>query len=890
MDAKLSLGRWVKQRRKALDLTQYELAQCVGCALSLIQKIEQGARLPSRQMAELLTHHLELDPSERDAFLHLARRRPTPAPPTLTVTSSGRHPIQNLPSPLTSLIGREWEVTTLCARLLEDNVRLLTVTGPPGIGKTRLSLQVAAQLSDSFADSVCFVVLAPLAEARFVPAAIGRALGVEDMGGQPLMERLKAHLRPLSSLLVLDNFEHVLPAAPLVVELLEAAPHLKILVTSRATLQVYGEHEFVVPSLALPDLNGLPPPDQLRRYAAVELFVQRARAVQHDFLLSEANAHLVAELCVRLDGLPLAIELVAARSKVLPPLALLEQFRDALAKPLNLVTGALRLPARHRTLRNAIAWSYDLLARTEQAVFRSLGVFAGGCTVAAVQAVIREQFGVSRELSAASAGHRSLVPTPWLLQTLHSLVNQSLVIQQQEPNGEPRFTLLELIREYALDQLEQCGEAETASRAHALHFEHLADTIVTTCRQQGSKAPLYGLELELDNLRAALHWSAENDAEIEFRLLALLIEFWCAIPRHQSEGRHWLEAALPRIKLEWTPRYADILNALGFITWQQGDFALAQTRLEEAVAFNRQLQDRRRLGGALQFLALTLYSRGDHAAARPPAEECVAICRALGEPEPLAQALSALGNVLCSNGDYAAARRQHEECLAIYRQLDDTWGISLGLLGLSEVSFAQGDDASARAYLEEALHNYRELGETWFVAQTLLILGKALWRQGDKAPATALWEESVQLSREVGAKEYLSGALLMLGWAAQERGDQQRARELFAKSFALYQDTGHKTGMAYALSALAGLLEQAEQAAKVLGAAATVLATARAPNDQIERGQHENAAAAVRTRLDESIFAAAWAEGQGMSLEQAATYALAATQSLSEEANMPPSE
>lgn len=875
METKQSFGQWVKQRRKALDMTQHALAQRIGCALSTIQKIEIDARQPSYQMAELLAEHLELASDERAPFLHLARHQTNATTPVLPVIPPPHVPSHNLPTPLTALVGREWEVVTVRASLLRPEVRLLTITGPPGIGKTRLSLQVATELQTSFADGVYFVALAPISDATFVVATIVRALGIKDAGHQPPPALLKAYLSHKQLLLVLDNFEHVLLAAPLIAELLEAAPYLKVLVTSRALLHLYGEHEFVTPLLTLPDLNHLSALDNLTRYAAVDLFVQRARAAKLDFAMTSENAPLVAELCVHLEGLPLAIELAAARSKMLTPEALLARLAQpagAHGAQLRLLVGNARnLSPRQQTLRNAIAWSYDLLNPTEQRIFRALGVFAGDCPLDALQTMVSTDLATDSQRFMSQLAHQPHRSEPWLLNTVQALVNQNLVIQLVDDDGAPCFTLLEMMREYALEQLEQQGEAELVGRAHAAYFFGLAGSFVTAYREQNAMEILRALEVEVDNLRVALRWAQANDLELALQLISFMITFWCALPRYLSEGRHWLEATLPRIKPEYTPRYADILGALGFITWQQGDFTQAQTWLEESIALYRQLQEQHKLGKALQFLALTLGWQGDYAAARTPAEESIAIFRGLGEPGPLAEALGALGNVMCGNGDYTTARQRHEECLLLYRQLDDTWGISLGLLGLSEGYFAQGDDRRTRACLEEALQNYRALEETWFVAQTLLSLGKVVWRQGDKPQATALWAENIQVSRTVGAKEYLSGSLLMLGWAAQEQGDPQQAKALFTESLVIYQVMEHKTGAAYALSALAGLLEQTEQAAKVLGAAATVLDTARKRLDQIERTHYEQIVASVRARLDEATFAEAWAAGRAMTLEQAAT-------------------
>lgn len=864
METKLSFGQWVKQRRKALDMTQHVLAQRIGCALSTIQKIEIDARQPSPQIAELLAEYLEIAPAERDAFLRLARRHSTHEPPLLTVAPPLRQPLNNLPSPLTALVGREWEVTTLCARLAQADARLLTITGPPGIGKTRLCLQTAAQVYTQFDDGVCFVPLAAISESRFVIAAIARVLEVKDTGGQPLLERVKAYLHDRQLLLVLDNFEHLLSAAPLVVELLEAAPHLKILTTSRAILQVYGEHEFVAPPLALPDRNRLPPPDQLQHYAAIELFVQRARAVQQEFTLSAANAHTVAAICVRLEGLPLAIELAAARTKLFSPQVLLTRLQDALTPRLALLRGARHLPARHRTLRDAIAWSYDLLNPTEQRLFRTLAVFAGGCTPAALAAVSSQQ-------DSASFPQAALNPESWLLNIVFSLVNHSLVIQQQEPDGALRFTLLEMMREYALEQLARSGEAEALGRAHANYFLCMAEAMVTAGRQGDSNPQLFRyLEVEIDNLRTALRWTAVNDSVLELRLLSFLGDFWQR-PQYLSEGRHWLESGLRRITPEPTAHYAYIVQRLGYIYWQQGNYTLAQTKFEEAVVRWRQLVNQRELGIALHFLALVRCSRSEYGAARILAEESVAILRVWCEPNLVAMAMAALGTTLIALGEFTNAQSVLEEALVIYRELGHSWGVALVWINLAGGAFDQGDDATARMHLENALAIYRQLDETWFIAQTLMMLARISWRQGDKGQAQAQMAESFLHAHNVGAKEYLASGRFLLGLIAQEDGENAHASVLFKESIAIFQEMDCKVGAAYSLAGLASLLDSPRQAAQILGAVSTVLDRTRMPQDGIERVHYERIVAAVRVQLDDATFATAWAQGQAMTLTEAVT-------------------
>ncbi len=426
----------------------------------------------------------------------------------------------NLPLQPTALIGREHEVAQVCALLRGSDTRLLTLTGPGGTGKTRLALQVAAEFLDSFADGVYFVALAPIRDPALVIETIAATLGVKEGGDQPLLTLLKRHVREKQILLVLDNFEQVSDAAPLVAELLEAAPRLKALVTSRACLQIYGEAEFPVPPLALPDPRRLPPLERLTQYEAARLFIERARAVKPDFAISDENAPAVAEICVRLDGLPLAIELAAVRIKVLTPAALLAR----LSRRLHVLTGGARnLPARQQTLRDAIAWSHELLPEVEQALFARLAVFVGGCTLEAVEAVCKAD--------------DDLVSDP--LDTIQALVNNSLVRQEVRGNAEPRLHMLETIREYALEQLVARAEEAMLRSAHASYYLNLAQAAQPLLDTDQQEAWLDRLDAEHDNLRAALTWALERgDSILAMRLSTALWRFW-EMRGYFTEGRRW---------------------------------------------------------------------------------------------------------------------------------------------------------------------------------------------------------------------------------------------------------------------------------------------------------------------------------------------------------------
>ncbi len=864
MNHELSFGQWVKQRRKSLYLTQQDLAERTGCALSTIQKIEIGARLPSHQIVQLLAEHLELAPDERNAFLSLARPRSSSQPIALAGPVPAQDPVNNLPAPLTSLIGREWEVATLRALLARDDVRLLTISGPPGIGKTRLAIHTARAMAQDFADGVCFVPLAQVNDDGFLLAAIIRALGVVVLGRMPLIDQLKLCLAKKHMLLVLDNFEHLVKAGPLVADLLEAAPYSKAMVTSRALLQLYGEHEFVTPPLALPDPKHLPPPADLASYAAIELFVQRARAARIDFGLTDQNANAIAQLCLRLDGLPLAIELAAARCKQLSPemlLARLGNRSDDREGHFSVLTSTARnLSARQQTLQGAIEWSYRLLTPSEQRVFRYLGVFGGGCTLEALADIIKRTW--------FSASDNQQFVQDWLLNTLHALVNQSLVVATTTNDGSTRFSLLELIRDYALQQLLQSGEIDRVHQAHAEYFLAMAETtdIASKTIVGGDVwAPLLN---DQDNLRAALRWTMKHDADTGLALANALTDYWGVSLGFYSEARHWLERGLALAKPEPTRRYASAAKSLGAIAWQQGDLADAQHWLDESVACWRVIGDERELGIALQFLALISYDHYAYERAQVQAQEAVSLLRARQDPTWLAIALSALGITLSALGEFATAREVLEECKALFVQQGNEWGVALALLGLVDFPYMEGDFAKARRYMEEALRIYFKLNNHWFAMQTHWYLGKILWHLGDSTQAVAHWEECAELSRMVGAKDYEAVAELHLGFAALREGERAIARRHFLQSLTRSQQVVHGPGIGYALCGLAALITTPDLAATILGASSCMLVHRRPLLDGLERSHYERIVASVRKQLDERVFAEAWARGQVLPVAQ----------------------
>jgi non-specific serine/threonine protein kinase len=867
-----SFGELLRFLRRRAGFTQRELSIAVGYSESQISRLEQNQRAPDE--ATLAARfvpalQVEKEPEWAARLLELgaashAEGKPD-EPGAVADAPSSPH---NLPLQLTSFVGREKEMAEIkrlflgrddpVGRLLflgrDDPVgrlpadyppagfplmtgdvpperlysRLITLTGPGGTGKTRLALQAAADLLKSFPDGVWFVELAPLADPALIPQTVATVFGLKEEAGRPLLATLTHHLRDKKALLVVDNCEHLVQACAQFAEaLLLACPKLYLLASSREMLGVPGERPFYVPSLSTPDVRTLPPVgapvglvSALTHYEAVRLFVERAVAVAPSFTLTQANAPAVAQVCQRLDGIPLAIELAAARLRMLP----VEQIAARLDDSFRLLTGGSRtaLP-RHQTLQALIDWSYDLLTQAEQVLLRRLAVFAGSWTLEAAEAVGADDGVVANDV----------------FDLLGRLIDKSLVLAEEQ-GGAARYRLLETIRQYALAKLAASGEADAVRRRHAEYFLALTEAGAPILAIQRRPAWFDQMELEHDNLRAALAWSqlAPGGAELGLRLTNVLSTFWY-YHGYWSEEQGWLESALAHPEAANYPYgQAQALLNLGQVLGIQGGYVDGQAHVTRSLKFFQELGDRPNSAWALHWLGWVARERGDATTARARLEECVALFRDIGDD-----------SLICNSTNT-----------------------------LAEAMMMQGEIVLAKALLEENLALARKVGDVDTIGWALNHLGHVAQLQGEYEQAIRLHEESLPLFRKVGLRnEGTIWAHQSLGETALAQGDARRATTHFTEALVSCRDLGDRTGTAWCLAGLAGVAavnEVPERAAWLWGVSEALRQSIGAREAPASRATRERLMAQAREQLGEAAFAAAWAEGQAASTEQAIAQAL----------------
>ncbi len=764
-------------------------------------------------------------------------------------------PMWKVPTTFTPLIGRDREVTDICALLKRPDVRLVTLLGTGGIGKTRLGYQVAREMQPHFADGVCCVLLASTSEPDLVIPTIAQELGIQQTGGQAILEQLKAALRNKNFLLLLDNFEQVVATAPFIEEILAACPHLKVVVTSREALHLDAEHEFLVPPLDFPsDLNELPEDESLRYYPAIDLFIQRAQAITSPFQMTQTTARSIAEICMRLDGLPLAIELAAARMKILSPEALLVK----LSEPLKTLTSQSRtLPHRHQTLRNALQWSYDLLDAAEQRLFRRLAVFLGGWTLEAVETL---QQALNDEDSVS------------VMDRLASLLDKSLLVRRKREGAEPRLLMQLTVREYALELLRESDELEQTRSAHASYFLALAEQADQHLKGPQQTTWLARLEQDQENLRVALAWCMEQkEAELALRLCGALSWFWY-LHGYWSEGRRWLASALGLAPAgDTSAERAKALFMAGTLAYYQDDYTQARPLLEESARIYDTLGMKREYANVLGISGQLIYLQGDLATALSLLKEAETLCRSLGSAWELASVLRRLGYVMAGQNDMVQASAYTQEGLALARGLGDKYLLAIILLSLGDIAASQSNLGRAVELDQEGLALARELGDKSLISIAVQNLGYLASQQGNLAQATLRTQEGLAMARQLGDKISITATLHTLGYLSALRNDIAQASEYYREGLAVAREIGNGYEIGLHLIGLTEVaLAEARpwQAARLFGAAEKVL-DAEADLNANERAAYERGIEKTRGILGEETFATLRIEGGGMTPEEA---------------------
>jgi predicted ATPase/DNA-binding CsgD family transcriptional regulator len=780
--------------------------------------------------------------------------------------SSSNSQFHQVPHPITPLIGREHEVQQACGMLKDPKVRLLTVTGPGGVGKTRLALQVALDLQQAFADGYCFVPLDHVTTNEQAVLTIAQTLGLREIRKQLSFEDLQTFLREKHLLVVLDNFEQLLAAAPLLPKLLSTCPKLKIMVTSRAVLRMQSEYQLTVPPLAVPDLQHMPAPEALMQFGAVALFVQRAQAIKPDFRVTQENAGVIAAICAQLDGLPLALELAAAYSKLLSFHVLLAR----LEQPLEVLTrGGPDLPVRQQTLRNTMQWSYELLSPAEQRLFRRLAVFVGGCTLEVAEVVCTAPGEVSTPVMEAAA----------------SLVDTSLLQRVELESEQWRLQMLETIRAYGLELLAASGELESTRHAHARYYLELAEQAEPALLDMQQRSWLEVLERERGNLVAALHWLvACKETEAALRLVGALGQFWF-LRGYLSQGRNLLEQALAASR----PGDASVsgqvrakaLYAAGWLAYWQFDIERATVLLEESLELSRQVGATTGMAAALDILGIVEYShRGHFAAGQALLEESLRLYREAGDWVGIATVLKALGIQAHYRGEFARVHELCGESLTLFRESGDSWNIALLLHILGWASYCQGAYAAARRLSEESVALFRRLGNPGFTAKALTILACEVAALGEEAKAASLLEEAMALGEQGENKEDLARTLCALGRLALRQGKLTQARMRYREGVTTLLNSWRAGRLTVRTiwvlaSCLEGLGEiafsqgQATWTVQLYASAETLRVAGECRNPiGIEQPFYERTLTEARTQLGEETFAALWAEGRAMTPEE----------------------
>ena len=847
MSGESTFGGWLRRRRNELGITQEELSNQLGFSLALLRKLESSERRPSGQIVTLLAEYFHIPADERDAFITFARiggiesiiaDELTPGTSASPWRRAYLHQT-NLPAMLTPMIGRQRELALAMGYLRQPKTRLLTLTGTPGIGKTRIALEVAANLVETFEDGVFLVDLTSVIDPDLVIPTIAQTLGLNETRKGLFEIVLLDYIRERRMLLFLDNFEQVLDAATSITRLLEASPWLKVIVTSREALQVRGERRFNIPPLAVPDIKEFESLETLEAYPSLELFLERARAVMADFELNRENAGEVAAICIKLEGVPLAIELAAARIRHFSP----KELYSGLDSRLTLLTGGARdLPTRHRTLRSAIEWSYDLLNENEQRLFRFAGIFAGGITDEAL----------------GWLGKKQPDSTGLIFDTLLALNEKNLILTENKVanSGAVRFRLLESIREFAVEQLEKHGEITEARSGHADYYLELAERAEQ--HFTGTQYPGWGADqiawvnrqkADFDNMRLGLDWYqlqvevAARDKAVSLLNLQKGLKLATALRRvwfergHFTEGVQWLMSFLSKVPKP-LPTNLPELRAI----------------YAKAIAIVGRLSPVNETLGAVP----------------PLLEESLSIATELGDKQLIALVLLISGVVALKQANYEKAYSFQKECLKLYRELGNQWGAAAVLQEIGISNLKQGNISLARPILEESLQLFRGVGEHVGVSSVLNNLAHIAYYQKKYGEARTFWQESQQWGRDSGYSNMLGYIEIMLGWVALRESNREEASELFKKGLQLGQ-TIRSVETIYSglggLGVLAHAQHHTEKATFLFGAADTLGMAANILLFPLKKAELDLEIAMARAQLSDEKWNEVWVRGYEMAFE-----------------------
>jgi predicted ATPase/DNA-binding XRE family transcriptional regulator len=864
--AEVSFGAWLKRRRKAAGLTQEQLADQVSCSTITLRKIESEERRPSAQIVERLAEIFNIPQNEQTAFLRFARGDWKAAPTIESEDAPWRaalvSPRSNLPASFTSLIGREQDIAKVREYLSNANIRLATLIGPPGIGKTSLSLEVARKSIHDFTDGVFFVPLAPLDDPNLIAPTIIQALDFVETKRHPAIERLKDGIEDKHMLLVLDNLEHLIEdTAPIVSELLVSCPLLKILTTSREALRVPGEWLYPVPTLTVPPETSSIDLQKASQFSALTLFVERARTVQPDFALNVDNIEAVTKICNQLDGLPLAIELIATRIRLMSPQFLLSHLSGQFVLSAD---GMRAVSARQKTLQNAIGWSYSLLSEEEQKLFMRLSVFSGGFTLEAAEAIF------SRTVTKRSISN-----------LIASLLDKSLL--QRVPNdwGGPRFTMLVTIQQFALDRLRRMDDEAEVRQWHIAHFLELAERADREIHGPNQVEWLDRLEAEHDNYRAALDWCVANNMT-EFALLLHNTLSWAwLVQAHHAEAYSWFDKIriLPNVP-NYQVLYARALNQIGSLGWLLGDYRAARSILEESQQIWLKLGagGEQGLAEVLNYLGMVvLWGNQDNDTAQSHFEHSFNLYQKLGDQRGMAVTLLNLGKVAGDRNENASALSLFEQSLDRFRQLGDVWGIGRSSMRLGELFLKEGNYEKALFFLKQYLTICEELHFRQGITFALMLLGDLYRYQGDYDRAEQLYEKSLTISRKYSLNEGQANAFFSLGCVALHRTNYLMAARYFKDNYNIIrtiQERGSAIDIIHMFAAVSAGMNQFERAARLYGAAQALMEVSNFPDRSYDHVEANNLIQIARKQLGGEKFETLAAEGRAMTVEQAIQLAL----------------